>query len=703
MNPKDVIIWSLKVMLKIIGYLFKFFKFIVVQIFNLVKKIIADHADKVKIPKYPESIIINAFADCSLEAAQFKRGRTWQLETKQLLLNPNTSTIAIEISKNPQNLIFRSVTNDITINDGTGKSGCFVHTHSMPFNELTRISLLERIHYLDHIAYTGKTKLIPRMPGIKKINDVYYLNKTQERELTRKTNALKIREAVYPRPDQCPEKLPGAENYWALEPEMENARMFNNGGYILGRMAYKLVTTGKYNSNILTIASSRSGKGVGVVIPNLLRHPGSVIVMDPKAENYFVTASKRSQFSDVYYLDPFDEVDAWRKTNPQDIRIVGQKISLNPLDIIKDNDPDIVDKANSIAAGIVERPKDERDPFWNTAAQGLIEGLIIHVAFNFKNRKDRNLVSVRKLLFVDKNQLVMMLKKGDNHIEAKHLGATIENLQKNPNQVNTIFQMAEQHLGFLKTEKVQEAVLSSNFDIFDLKKKNVSLYLIFSTEKLMSQPIYNRLFRLWISMALNAVIYTKMIPKENVLFMLDEMAKLSYMENLYEAFSIANGSGMNVWAILQTLGQLKDIYGADKTNTILENCKIKQFFGVGHDTAEYVSQLAGKTTITINTKGTSFSTGESAGQSKAKGSIFSTGSQGASSNSGTNTSNGTSENSTPSIQNLINPDEVVTLSRRNVQLIFYPDRIKNPIYANKISYYDDIEFSGEFRENPTLT
>jgi type IV secretory pathway TraG/TraD family ATPase VirD4 len=263
--------------------------------------------------------------------------------------------------------------------------------------------------------------------------------------------------------------------------------------------------------------------------------------------------------------------------------------------------------------------------------------------------------------------------------------------------------MAEQHLGFLKTEKVQEAVLSSNFDIFDLKKKNVSLYLIFSTEKLMSQPIYNRLFRLWISMALNAVIYTKMIPKENVLFMLDEMAKLSYMENLYEAFSIANGSGMNVWAILQTLGQLKDIYGADKTNTILENCKIKQFFGVGHDTAEYVSQLAGKTTITINTKGTSFSTGESAGQSKAKGSIFSTGSQGASSNSGTNTSNGTSENSTPSIQNLINPDEVVTLSRRNVQLIFYPDRIKNPIYANKISYYDDIEFSGEFRENPTLT
>jgi type IV secretory pathway TraG/TraD family ATPase VirD4 len=84
--------------------------------------------------------------------------------------------------------------------------------------------------------------------------------------------------------------------------------MLSQKGFILGKMGYgSFIYSGDYSGHLLTMAAPGSGKGVGVVIPNLLRHRGSAIVLDPKGENYIVTAQQRRKLGNVvYYYDPWE-------------------------------------------------------------------------------------------------------------------------------------------------------------------------------------------------------------------------------------------------------------------------------------------------------------------------------------------------------------------------------------------------------------
>src|SRR6056297_38554 len=59
--------------------------------------------------------------------------------------------------------------------------------------------------------------------------------------------------------------------------------------------------------HLMTIAPTGAGRGSSVIIPTLLSYPGPVIVIDPKGENYQVTARRRIEMGQqVYKLDPFD-------------------------------------------------------------------------------------------------------------------------------------------------------------------------------------------------------------------------------------------------------------------------------------------------------------------------------------------------------------------------------------------------------------
>lgn len=71
----------------------------------------------------------------------------------------------------------------------------------------------------------------------------------------------------------------------------------------------------------MTFAPTGSGKGRAVIIPNLITYSGPVIVIDPKGENYLVTArARREMGQQVICIDPFN--------------CVGGTDTLNPLDVI---------------------------------------------------------------------------------------------------------------------------------------------------------------------------------------------------------------------------------------------------------------------------------------------------------------------------------------------------------------------------------
>jgi type IV secretion system protein VirD4 len=140
------------------------------------------------------------------------------------------------------------------------------------------------------------------------------------------------------------------------------------------------------DGHILTVAPTRSGKGVGCVVPNLLTYPGSVLVTDPKGENVAVTArARRSLGQFVHAIDPFDAV--------------GGTAAFNPLDLVDPRSADAVDDARLLADMLVvpDAKNGGEQVFRNEEARGLLSGLILHVAASAPTEL-RTLAYVRELL-----------------------------------------------------------------------------------------------------------------------------------------------------------------------------------------------------------------------------------------------------------------------------------------------------------------
>src|SRR5882672_3011946 len=103
---------------------------------------------------------------------------------------------------------------------------------------------------------------------------------------------------------------------WASRPDIANAGLLGPDGIILGSYRGKYLTL-PGQQGVLLAAPPRSGKGVGVVIPNLLNWPGSVVCVDIKRENWTVTAGFRATHGqDVFLFDPFNEEGRTARWNP---------------------------------------------------------------------------------------------------------------------------------------------------------------------------------------------------------------------------------------------------------------------------------------------------------------------------------------------------------------------------------------------------
>src|SRR3989475_881694 len=102
--------------------------------------------------------------------------------------------------------------------------------------------------------------------------------------------------------------------YWGDAEALHRPR-----GPLLGRQGRQLLRVAG-EGHVLTVAPTRSGKGVSAVIPNLLDYPGSVLVTDPKGENYAVTARwRRGLGAPVYAFDPFGVAEGGASYNPLDL------------------------------------------------------------------------------------------------------------------------------------------------------------------------------------------------------------------------------------------------------------------------------------------------------------------------------------------------------------------------------------------------
>ncbi len=165
---------------------------------------------------------------------------------------------------------------------------------------------------------------------------------------------------------------------WANESEIRAVGLLGDKGVVLGRwQGQYLLHDGP--EHVLCFAPTRSGKGVGLVVPTLMTWPGSVIVHDIKGENWTLTAGWRARFGRAILFDPTN-VDS---------------IPYNPLLEVRRGIWEVRDVQN--IADILVDPEGalEKRNHWEKTSHALLVGAILHVLYA---EKDKTLAGVANLL-----------------------------------------------------------------------------------------------------------------------------------------------------------------------------------------------------------------------------------------------------------------------------------------------------------------
>src|SRR5262249_52485496 len=120
--------------------------------------------------------------------------------------------------------------------------------------------------------------------------------------------------------------------------------------------------------HLVTIGPTGSGKGTGLIIPNLSELRRSILIIDPKGEAAAITARKRAQFGRVVMLNPFNILAKERPWLKSD--------GFNPLATFDETSPHFVDDAAGVAEALVRIEGSE--PHWSASAQDLVAALVMH-------------------------------------------------------------------------------------------------------------------------------------------------------------------------------------------------------------------------------------------------------------------------------------------------------------------------------------
>jgi type IV secretion system protein VirD4 len=453
------------------------------------------------------------------------------------------------------------------------------------------------------------------------------------------------------------------------------------GEYRVGDTSHQLQYEGA--RHLMTVAPTRSGKGVSSIIPNLLTYQGSAFVIDPKGENALITAFRRGKGStqrgitglgqNVVLLDPWDIAAS---------KLGVRSSCFNPLDWIKDGDPDAAENAFLLADALVpmaDSDSEDEARFWDEEAKALLTGIILYVATAADEAKRRHLGRVRDILVQGDDDLKVTLEAMFKHKHPVVSSTASRTASKDPKLRSSVFACAQSHTHFLDSPRIRENLSKSDFQFEDLKAARMSVYLILPADRLKT---FDRWLRLLVQQAITVSARNiDQKPDKPVLFLLDEMASIGRLPSLEQAYRLMAGFGMQLWGIVQDLSQLAKIYGETGWQTFISNSGVIQYFGSRDKmTAEYFSTLCGVTTVEVH----NFSW--AVGQVWGYVTSFSSGSGGGTSSS----SNSTSSSYTDTVgtneaqRQLRYPDELMVL-KSNQQVVFVENL--DPISGEKIVWY----------------
>lgn len=360
---------------------------------------------------------------------------------------------------------------------------------------------------------------------------------------------------------------------------------------LVGKKNGRYLTYGGYQFVILA-APTRSGKGVGIVVPNCLNYSDSLVVLDIKGENFDITSGFRAKHGQkVYLFAPFDEAGVTHR--------------YNPLEYISDDPAQRLGDIDAIGTALYSGGN-QNDKFWSENAKDLFRGLCLFVL----ERKDlpktfgeilRQASGKGKPL---KEYIFEELKK------AQDTGHPFSNacidclnrvLSNSENSLAGIVATFGTPLLFFQNPRVDLATSANDFDLREVRRERMSIYFKMPPNKLKEGSV---LVNLFFDQLLN--LNTRVLPsqdktlKHQCLVLLDEMTSIGKVAMIAQAVSYMAGYNMRLLTIIQNKSQLEDVYGKAGALTLLSNHALMVMYApsptVQSDAQEY-SEMLGYETV----------------------------------------------------------------------------------------------------------
>ena len=338
--------------------------------------------------------------------------------------------------------------------------------------------------------------------------------------------------------------------------------------------------------HVLSFAPTRSGKGVGLVVPTLLSWPASAVIHDIKGENWKITAGWRSRFSHCLLFNPTDR----------------QSAAYNPLLEVRRGAHEVRDVQN--IADILVDPEGalEKRNHWEKTSHALLVGAILHVLYA---GEDKTLRGVANFLSDPACPFELTLHR---MMTTKHLGdaphpvvasAAREVLNKSDNERSGVLSTAMSFLGLYRDPTVAEVTSRCDWRIADLisAEHPVSLYLVVPPSDISRTKPLIRLILNQIGRRLTESLDGSdgIARRHKLLLMLDEFPALGRLDFFESALAFMAGYGIRSFLIAQSLNQIDKAYG--QNHSILDNCHVRVTFATNDErTAKRISETLGTAT-----------------------------------------------------------------------------------------------------------
>jgi type IV secretion system protein VirD4 len=376
---------------------------------------------------------------------------------------------------------------------------------------------------------------------------------------------------------------------WADHADVRTAGLLGGQGVVLG------LYDGRYlrhdgPEHVLAVAPTRSGKGVGLVLPTLLTWSQSAVIHDIKGENWTLTAGWRSRFSHCLLFDP---------TNPLSARF-------NPLLEVRKGAQEVRDVQNIADILVDPEGAKERRDHWEKTAHALLTGAILHVLYA---EGEKTLARVATFLADPSRSILRTLKimlttnhlgtQADPQVHPVVASIARELLNKSDNERSGVVSTAMSFLGLYRDPLIAANTARSDWRIADLMEavRPMSLYLVVPPSDISRTKPLVRLILNQIARRLTETLEAggDNSPKRKLLLMLDEFPALGRLDFFESSLAFMAGYGVRAFLVAQSLHQIDRAYGHN--HAILDNCHVRVAFAPNDErTAKRLSDALGTAT-----------------------------------------------------------------------------------------------------------